>query len=79
MIRIGGHYYTRGMQRIHPDGALEFACALEPGLVVALGKPGDMIARLDELLRGMRLRSGSPSSSSAWIARRARPTWSARV
>ena len=60
MIRIGGHYYTRGMQRIHPDGALEFACALEPGLVVALGKPGDMIARLDELLRGIRAQIGQP-------------------
>jgi hypothetical protein len=39
---------------------LEFACALEPGLVVALGKPGDMIARLDELLRGMRAQIGQP-------------------
>jgi hypothetical protein len=60
MIRIGGHYYPRGMQRIYPDGALEFACALEPGLVVALGKPGDMIASMDELLRGMRAQIGMP-------------------
>jgi hypothetical protein len=60
MIRIGGHYYPRGMQRIYPDGTLEFACALEPGLVVALGKPGDMIARLDDLLAGMRAQIGAP-------------------
>jgi len=60
MIRIGGHYYARGMQRIYPDGALEFACALEPGLVVALAKPGDMIASLDELFTGMRRRIGAP-------------------
>jgi hypothetical protein len=60
MIRIGGHYYARGMQRIYPDGALEFACALEPGLVVALAKPGDMIASLDELFAGMRRRIGAP-------------------
>jgi len=60
MIRIGGHYYPRGMQRIYPDGTLEFACALEPGLVVALGKPGNMIARLDELLSAMRAQIGSP-------------------
>jgi hypothetical protein len=60
MIRIGGHYYPRGMQRIYPDGALEFACALEPGLVVALGRPGDMIASLDEMLRGMRSQIGMP-------------------
>ncbi len=60
MIRIGGHYYPRGMQRIYPDGTLEFACALEPGLVVALGKPGNMIARLDELLSAMRGQIGAP-------------------
>ena len=60
MIRIGGHYYARGMQRIYPDGALEFACALEPGLVVALGKPADMIASLDELFATMRREIGEP-------------------
>jgi hypothetical protein len=60
MIRIGGHYYPRGMQRIYPDGTLEFACALEPGLVVALGKPGNMVARLDELLSAMRAQIGAP-------------------
>ena len=60
MIRIGGHYYPRGMQRIYPDGALEFACALEPGLVVALARPGDMIASLDELFCAMRRRIGTP-------------------
>jgi hypothetical protein len=60
MIRIGGHYYPRGLQRIHPDGALEFACALEPGLVVALGKPGDMITSLDELFGTMRAQIGVP-------------------
>jgi hypothetical protein len=60
MIRIGGHYYARGMQRIYPDGALEFACALEPGLVVALARPGDMIASLDALFATMRERIGAP-------------------
>jgi hypothetical protein len=60
MIRIGGHYYARGMQRIYPDGALEFACALEPGLVVALAKSGDMIASLDALFANMRGQIGAP-------------------
>jgi hypothetical protein len=60
MIRIGNQYYPRGMQRIYPDGALEFACALEPGLVVALGEPGDMIARFGDLLAAMRVQIGAP-------------------
>ena len=62
MIRIGGHYYPRGMQRmrIDPHHALEFACALEPGLVVALAKPGDMIASLESLFATMRGKIGAP-------------------
>ena len=60
MIRIGGNYYPRGMQRIYADGALEFACALEPGLVVSLGKPGDMVASLAALYASMRDRIGQP-------------------
>jgi len=60
MIRIGGHHYPRGMQRIYADGALEFACALEPGLVVALGQPGDMVASLAEFFAAMRVQLGAP-------------------
>lgn len=60
MIRIGGHYYARGMQRIYADGTLEFACALEPGLVVSLAKPRDMIASLDGLFTAMRGQIGAP-------------------
>jgi hypothetical protein len=60
MIRIGGHYYARGLQRIYDDGALEFACALEQGLVVALAKPGNMVASLDGLFASMRRRIGVP-------------------
>ena len=60
MIRIGGQYYARGTQRIYADGTLEFACALETGLVAALGRPGDMIASLDEMFRAMRAQIGTP-------------------
>jgi len=60
MIRIGGNYYCRGMQRIYADGALEFACALETGLVVALAQPSDMVASLDGLFATMRRSIGTP-------------------
>jgi hypothetical protein len=60
MVRIGGSYYPRGVQRIHADGSLEFACAIEPGLVLSLAKPGNMVASLRELYRGMRERIGPP-------------------
>jgi len=60
MIRIGGQYYARGVQRIADGGALEFACAIERGLVVAIARPGDMVARLEELFETMCARIGMP-------------------
>lgn len=60
MIRIGGQYYTRGPQRIFADGSIEFACAIEPGLVAAVGQPGDMVASLAGLFESMQSRIGRP-------------------
>ncbi|HUO80425.1 MAG TPA: FIST N-terminal domain-containing protein [Steroidobacteraceae bacterium] len=60
MVRIGGQYYARGVQRIANGSALEFACAIERGLVVTLARPGDMVERLKELFGEMRARIGTP-------------------
>jgi hypothetical protein len=60
MIRIGGQYYPRGVQRVAGGGALEFACAIERGLVVAIARPGDMVQRLGGLFDAMRARLGRP-------------------
>jgi hypothetical protein len=60
MIRIGGQYYARGVQRVAGGGALEFACAIERGLVVAIARPGDMVERLAELFATLRARIGTP-------------------
>lgn len=46
MIKVGGQYFARGMQRIYEDGSIEFACAMEPGLVVTVAQPVDMLERL---------------------------------
>ena len=48
------------MQRVVDGGSLEFACAIERGLVAAIGRPGDMVARLEELFATMRARIGVP-------------------
>lgn len=48
MIKVGGHYFARGVQRIYDDGSVEFACAMEPGLVVTVARPVDMLQRLTE-------------------------------
>jgi hypothetical protein len=60
MIRIGGQYFARGVQRVHPDGSMEFACAMEAGVVAAIAAPGDMLSRLEGLLAEIQRSIGAP-------------------
>ena len=54
MIRIGGQYFARGVQRVYANGSLEFACAMEPGMVLTVARPGEMVAELNEMFNSMR-------------------------
>jgi len=60
MIRIGDQYFARGMQRIYANGTIEFACAMERGLVVTVAKPADMVVRLREMFANMKTTIGRP-------------------
>jgi hypothetical protein len=60
MIRIGDQYFARGMQRVYENGTLEFACAMERGLVVTVAKPADMVVRLREMFANMKTTIGRP-------------------
>jgi hypothetical protein len=58
MMRMGDQYFARGMQRVYEDGTIQFACAMEPGLVVTVARPADMVARLKEMFANMRATLG---------------------
>ena len=60
MIRIGDQYFARGMQRVYDNGTIEFACAMERGLVVTVAKPADMVVRLREMFANMKAAIGKP-------------------
>ena len=60
MIKVGGQYFARGTQRIYEDGSIEFACAMEPGLVVTVAQPVDMIERLTGTFDILRKALGTP-------------------
>lgn len=60
MVRIGGQYFARGLQRVHADGSLEFACAMEPGMVLSVARPRDMVRELSEMFARMRSAIGPP-------------------
>jgi hypothetical protein len=58
MMRLGDQYFARGMQRVYPNGTIEFACAMEPGLIVTLARPADMVSRLREMFANLRASIG---------------------
>ena len=59
MVRVGGQYFCRGAQRMYADGSIEFACAMEPGMVVTLAEPRNMVARLEEMFGAMHEQLGA--------------------
>jgi len=50
VLLVGGERYIRSIQRAEPDGSLVLYCAIEEGLVLALGRGGDLVAELAESL-----------------------------
>ncbi|MDR3158912.1 MAG: FIST C-terminal domain-containing protein [Zoogloeaceae bacterium] len=51
MLRIGGKYYVRSIQKVNPDGSLTFFCAIDTGLVFTVAKPSaSLTAHLEEKL-----------------------------
>lgn len=62
VVRIGGNYYSRSIQRVHPDGSMSFFCAIDNGVVLTVARHCDLVksaeaelARLDAALGGLDL------------------------
>lgn len=60
-VRIGGSLYVRSIMRANPDHSLNFACAIEEGLVVSVAKGSDMLADLQHLFDQVREAVGPPA------------------
>ncbi|WP_301006085.1 FIST N-terminal domain-containing protein [Mesorhizobium sp.] len=43
VVKVGGEYYCRSIQRMHPDGSLSFFCAIEDGVVLSIAQPKNMV------------------------------------
>lgn len=50
VLRIGGEYYCRSIQKLHPDGSLTFFCAIDDGIVLTLAHPKGMVESTRERL-----------------------------
>lgn len=43
VVRVGGEYYCRSIQKVHPDGSLSFFCAIDDGIVLTIAQPKGMV------------------------------------
>jgi hypothetical protein len=50
MLRIGGEYFVRSIQKVNDDGSLTFFCAIDTGLVLRVARGLDMVSGLNHAL-----------------------------
>src|SRR5262245_20425502 len=43
LVRVGGAYYARSIQRMYPDGSLRFFCAIDEGMVLTVARALDPV------------------------------------
>lgn len=43
VVRVGGEYYCRSIQKVNGDGSLSFFCAIDDGLVLSIAQPKGMV------------------------------------
>lgn len=60
VVRIGGDYYVRSIQKVNEDESLTFFCAIDEGIVLTVAKGVDVIEDLEALFAEVRAAIGEP-------------------
>ena len=60
VVRIGGSYFVRSIQKVNPDESLTFFCAIDEGIVLTVARGIDLVANLETLFGGLRGQIGEP-------------------
>jgi len=43
VVRVGGVYFCRSIQKLNPDNSLSFFCAIDDGIVLTMARPRSMV------------------------------------
>lgn len=54
MLRIGGEYYVRSIQKVNADGSLTFFCAIDEGLVLRVAQGEQLVKNLADTFSQIR-------------------------
>ena len=60
VVKIGGDYYVRSIQKVNEDESLTFFCAIAEGIVLTVAQGVDMIRNMDETFSQVSARIGEP-------------------
>lgn len=60
VVRIGGEYYVRSIQKVNQDESLTFFCAIDEGIVLTVGRGVDIIENLEGVFQKIREQIGNP-------------------
>ena len=61
IVKIGGEFFVRSIQKVNEDESLTFFCAIDEGIVLTVAEGIDMIENLENLFVDIRATIGHPS------------------
>jgi hypothetical protein len=61
LVRVGGAYYARSIQRVSPDGSLRFFCAIDEGMVLTAARSRNPVEATLEVFSEIRNEIGEVS------------------
>ena len=53
MLKVGGEYYCRSIQKVNSDGSLTFFCAIDDGIVLTVAEPTGMVVSTQSKLEAL--------------------------
>lgn len=58
VVRVGGEYFCRSIQKSNPDGSLSFFCAIDDGIVLSIARAVDLVESTEAALHEVDTRLG---------------------
>ena len=53
VLKVGGEYYCRSIQKVNSDGSLTFFCAIDDGIVLTVAEPTGMVVSTQSKLEAL--------------------------
>ena len=60
VVKVGGRYYTRSIQKVNEDESLSFFCAIDKGIVLTVARGTDLLQSVSRLFDEIALEIGPP-------------------